>query len=325
MLHRHLQRLHACSPALPQATPAASTCGVWTRWTAPPTLRTATHPLRSAWRCCATPRPSHPQVLPREGRLGGAARPSQSASGFLNRGLLLAFPAACCAVIEFGGGPGSWVTRTYTASRNGGAFCNGKPIQERTPCRPPLPRTCRRGQPLLRHAPVAACSCSRLISWLYPALHLPPTNTQIPTHRHPHTDTTHTPPFTCLHPLLPPGQQDAQPDQVAAGHWVWVRARRVLGGQHEAVPALHGRHPGRAAPGVGRRGHVPRGQRCAGGGADVHACRTCVCGLVAACVLATPGWPGTCRPLPDPTSGCSVCHAVLCCAVLCCAVLCRHG
>lgn len=33
------------------------------------------------------------------------------------------------AVVEFGGGPGSWVTRTYTAARNGGAQCNGKSIQ----------------------------------------------------------------------------------------------------------------------------------------------------------------------------------------------------
>ncbi|KAI3428298.1 hypothetical protein D9Q98_006677 [Chlorella vulgaris] len=32
-------------------------------------------------------------------------------------------------VIEFCGGPGTWMTRTYTAARNGGAFCNGKPIQ----------------------------------------------------------------------------------------------------------------------------------------------------------------------------------------------------
>lgn len=32
-------------------------------------------------------------------------------------------------VIEFAGGPGTWVTRTYTAHRNGGAFLNGKPIQ----------------------------------------------------------------------------------------------------------------------------------------------------------------------------------------------------
>lgn len=32
-------------------------------------------------------------------------------------------------VIEFCGGPGSWITRTYAASRNGGATCNGKSIQ----------------------------------------------------------------------------------------------------------------------------------------------------------------------------------------------------
>jgi myo-inositol-1(or 4)-monophosphatase len=32
-------------------------------------------------------------------------------------------------VIEFTGGPGSWVTRTYAAARNAGATCNGAPIQ----------------------------------------------------------------------------------------------------------------------------------------------------------------------------------------------------
>ena len=32
-------------------------------------------------------------------------------------------------MVEFTGGPGTWVTRTYTAARNAGAFCNGKPIQ----------------------------------------------------------------------------------------------------------------------------------------------------------------------------------------------------
>ncbi|GAB4819790.1 hypothetical protein N2152v2_006836 [Parachlorella kessleri] len=36
-------------------------------------------------------------------------------------------PVAAC-VVEFSGGPGIWVTRTYAASRNGGATCNGKPI-----------------------------------------------------------------------------------------------------------------------------------------------------------------------------------------------------
>eukprot|EP00210_Caulerpa_lentillifera_P005259 g5026.t1 len=35
--------------------------------------------------------------------------------------------ASC--VIEFVGGPGMWNTRTFTASRNGGAFANGKPIE----------------------------------------------------------------------------------------------------------------------------------------------------------------------------------------------------
>ncbi|KAL4442054.1 hypothetical protein ABPG77_011315 [Micractinium sp. CCAP 211/92] len=37
-------------------------------------------------------------------------------------------PVASC-VIEFCGGPGVWQTRTYAAARNGGATCNGKPIQ----------------------------------------------------------------------------------------------------------------------------------------------------------------------------------------------------
>jgi hypothetical protein len=34
--------------------------------------------------------------------------------------------AAC--VVEFAGGPGTWVTRTYTATAGGGAFFNGQPI-----------------------------------------------------------------------------------------------------------------------------------------------------------------------------------------------------
>lgn len=38
-----------------------------------------------------------------------------------------AVPVASC-VVEFAGGPGTWVTRTYTAHRNGGAFMNGKPL-----------------------------------------------------------------------------------------------------------------------------------------------------------------------------------------------------
>eukprot|EP00244_Chara_vulgaris_P014079 TRINITY_DN858_c0_g3_i1.p1 TRINITY_DN858_c0_g3~~TRINITY_DN858_c0_g3_i1.p1 ORF type:complete len:372 (+),score=64.82 TRINITY_DN858_c0_g3_i1:156-1118(+) len=36
-------------------------------------------------------------------------------------------PVAAC-VVEFSGGPFSWVTRTFTATSGGGAFCNGKPI-----------------------------------------------------------------------------------------------------------------------------------------------------------------------------------------------------
>jgi len=39
-----------------------------------------------------------------------------------------AVPVAA-TVIEFSGGPGTWVTRTYTAHRNGGARMNGIPIQ----------------------------------------------------------------------------------------------------------------------------------------------------------------------------------------------------
>lgn len=37
-------------------------------------------------------------------------------------------PVAGC-VVEFAGGPGVWVTRTFAAHRNGGATCNGKAIQ----------------------------------------------------------------------------------------------------------------------------------------------------------------------------------------------------
>ena len=33
-----------------------------------------------------------------------------------------------CVCVEFCGGPGSWITRSYTAHRNGGAFLNGKAI-----------------------------------------------------------------------------------------------------------------------------------------------------------------------------------------------------
>lgn len=36
-------------------------------------------------------------------------------------------PVAAC-VVEFAGGPGTWVTRTYTATAGGGAFFNGQPI-----------------------------------------------------------------------------------------------------------------------------------------------------------------------------------------------------
>ncbi|KAK9819934.1 hypothetical protein WJX72_004094 [[Myrmecia] bisecta] len=31
-------------------------------------------------------------------------------------------------VVEFSGGPGTWVTRTYTASKGGGSYCNGQRI-----------------------------------------------------------------------------------------------------------------------------------------------------------------------------------------------------
>lgn len=36
-------------------------------------------------------------------------------------------PVAAC-VIEFTGGPRAWVEREFTATRNGGAFCNGSSI-----------------------------------------------------------------------------------------------------------------------------------------------------------------------------------------------------
>ena len=32
-------------------------------------------------------------------------------------------------VVEFAGGPGTWVTRTYAASLGGGTTLNGKPIR----------------------------------------------------------------------------------------------------------------------------------------------------------------------------------------------------
>lgn len=39
-----------------------------------------------------------------------------------------AVPVAA-AVVEFAGGPTAWVTRTYTASKGGGAQCNGKDLK----------------------------------------------------------------------------------------------------------------------------------------------------------------------------------------------------
>ena len=126
-------------PACPQGTPTASTCGVWTPWMAQPTSHTATHPLQSAWRCCATPRPSPPQArdvsapsLQKQPCCNCRQLLSGSNVSFVAR-LLASDGAAwcCCAVIEFTGGPGSWITRTYAAARNAGATCNGKPIQVR--------------------------------------------------------------------------------------------------------------------------------------------------------------------------------------------------
>jgi hypothetical protein len=94
------------------------------------------------------------------------------------------------AVVEFCGGPGSWITRTYTAARNGGAFCNGKPIQVRIVrqrpccCRHCLPQRCpccmpRVGMPLspipppprpspwtpLRAVPRCASRSARCMTW----------------------------------------------------------------------------------------------------------------------------------------------------------------
>mmetsp|Transcript_2632 Transcript_2632/g.7831 ORF Transcript_2632/g.7831 Transcript_2632/m.7831 type:complete len:333 (-) Transcript_2632:1876-2874(-) len=37
-------------------------------------------------------------------------------------------PAAAC-IVEFAGGPGSWVARTYTATKGGGAFFNGQRLE----------------------------------------------------------------------------------------------------------------------------------------------------------------------------------------------------
>jgi hypothetical protein len=56
-------------------------------------------------------------------------RPKPTAEGGLGEAAVLrhAVPVAA-VVVEFAGGPGAWVTKTYTASRNGGAFMDGKPI-----------------------------------------------------------------------------------------------------------------------------------------------------------------------------------------------------
>lgn len=42
-----------------------------------------------------------------------------------------AIPVAA-AVVEFAGGPHAWVTRTYSASKGEGAFCNGKALKVTT-------------------------------------------------------------------------------------------------------------------------------------------------------------------------------------------------
>lgn len=60
-------------------------------------------------------------------------------------------------MVEFCGGPGTWVTRTYTAARNGGAFCNGNPIQARL-----LPHWGAQGSPD-QHVSYYCDVCKRLL------------------------------------------------------------------------------------------------------------------------------------------------------------------
>lgn len=63
--------------------------------------------------------------------VGGAAAAQQAVSCFWSKrrtASKLAPISACLATPLLAGGPGSWITRTYAASRNGGATCNGKPI-----------------------------------------------------------------------------------------------------------------------------------------------------------------------------------------------------
>jgi myo-inositol-1(or 4)-monophosphatase len=62
--------------------------------------------------------------------LDGTVNFTHSIPGFnVSVGVLRhATPVAGC-VVEFVGAPGAWTARTYWAHRNGGAFCDGKPIQ----------------------------------------------------------------------------------------------------------------------------------------------------------------------------------------------------
>lgn len=125
----------------------------------------------------------------------------------------LSFLPSLPAVVEFCGGPGTWVTRTYTAARNAGAFCNGNPIQASL-----LPHWGAQGSPdqprrlLLRCLQVAAAKSPQLEGGPCPCAPSRP---------------------------LPPGQQGARRVQLPAGHRLWLRARRVLGAEHAGAWGRH--------------------------------------------------------------------------------------
>jgi Inositol monophosphatase family len=201
------------------ATPAPSTFGVSTRWTAPPTLRTVIHALhallvrqtapppcagqtdmalewtfalhalwmssvpwltdRQAGMALSGPPPPHricrsnrlsvgPSVCPAGGLVSrclsvirclsaptlalsqlvascfaavsppharARVRPGRPflcthvcLAGWVSAGVLRHALPVAGVVVEFSGGPGAWVTKTYAATRNGGATLNGKPI-----------------------------------------------------------------------------------------------------------------------------------------------------------------------------------------------------
>lgn len=166
---------------------------------------------------------------------------------------------AAAAVVEFAGGPGTWVTRTYTASRNGGAACNGKPIQVGSwregagaralawcSCgRGAQQRACagrRRGHAGLSvQAPGARGAC------LLPALISQPPS-------HPVTHPPRTPPPTLHHPCRPQPSRSARCTRCSARCWSQALATSTTsagpptcrrGGAHAL--ACVGRHSAAAA------------------------------------------------------------------------------